>query len=447
MRTPHLRRLGTVVAALSLTVASIVGLGGTAAEAKTAFVKPFMGWSTFSLESSTRATYGTGWLTESHVRGAADALAAKLKPAGYTYVDIDAGWNATMAWAFHTDANGIPDPDPSRFPSGIPSLASYVHGLGLKLGLYAATGLEKEVYDKNAAILGTSCHAQDIAYQPLTPSNMWGGNWKIDYTKPCAQAYFDSILARFASWGVDFVKVDGTTADNAPDIAAWSAAIDHSGRPMWLTASAWPVPRSVGPALGPYANGVRVDTDVECYCGTVTTWDSSVKARWADLPNWQGVFGADYRPDLDSMPISNNVGNAIQDGINDTERQSVMTFWSMASSPMYVGGDIYFIDAKAVSILTNPEVIAVDQAGTYATQVTGGNSQVWRKQSPDGRVYAAVYNLGSSSANITVNWGSLGLSGSRAVRDLVSRTDLGSFSGSWTAIAVPAHGSRLIRVG
>src|SRR5207248_2302763 len=174
-----------------------------------------------SLESSSRAGYGTGWLIDSHIRGAADALSGKLKSAGYRYINIDAGWNATFGWVFHTDVNGIPDPEPTRFPDGIAPLASYVHGKG-----------------------------------------------------------------------------DGTTADNVPDIAAWSKAIDHSGRRMWLTASAWPVPRPAGPALGPYANGVRVDTDVECYCNTVATWDNTVKARWADVPGWQGVFGRGFRPDL-----------------------------------------------------------------------------------------------------------------------------------------------------
>ena len=446
MRTPHLlRRLGTAVAAMALT--STV-LGTPAAEAKATFVQPFMGWSSWSLESSSRAGYGTGWLIDSHIRGAADALSGKLKSAGYRYINIDAGWNATFGWVFHTDVNGIPDPEPTRFPDGIAPLASYVHGKGLKLGLYAVTGLEKEVYNKNAPIAGTSCHAQDIAVQPLTPSNMWGGNWKIDFGNPCAQAYYDSIVKRFASWGVDFVKVDGTTADNVPDIAAWSKAINHSGRRMWLTASAWPVPRPAGPALGPYANGVRVDTDVECYCNTVATWDNSVKARWADVPGWQGVFGRGFRPDLDSMPISNNTGSGIQDGINDVERQSVMTFWSLNSAPLYVGGDIYFLDDKAVSILSNPEVIAVDQSGLDAVQVTGGATQVWKQQGMYGRQVAAVFNLGSTPADITVKWSDLGLSsGWHPVRDLVARGNLGWFGGSWTASAVPPHGSRLIAIG
>ena len=121
-----------------------------------------------------------------------------------------------------------------------------------------------------------------------------------------------------------------------------------------------------------------------------------------------------------------------------------MTFWSMASSPLYVGGDIANLDDKAVSILTNREVIAVDQAGVIPTQVTGGSLQVWKKRLPDGRLAVAVYNLGDQTTDITVGWNQLGVKGNRKVRDLVNRQDLGSSNKSWTAKGVPAHGSRLI---
>jgi Alpha galactosidase C-terminal beta sandwich domain/Alpha galactosidase A len=211
-----------------------------------------------------------------------------------------------------------------------------------------------------------------------------------------------------------------------------------------LTASAWPIPREAGEGLQPWANSVRVDTDVECYCNTVSTWTSSVDNRWEDLPKWLDVVEPNYWPDLDSMPISNNTGLGIQDGIDDIERQSVMTFWSMASSPLYVGGDIAKLDDKAVSILTNREVIAVDQAGVIPTQVTGGTLPVWKKRLPDGRLAVAVYNLGDQATDITVTWDQLGVRGNRKVRDLVNRHDLGKFNKSWTAKGVPAHGSRLI---
>jgi hypothetical protein len=136
----------------------------------------------------------------------------------------------------------------------------------------------------------------------------------------------------------------------------------------------------------------------------------------------------------------------VQDGISDTERQTVMNLWSMASAPLYVGGDVWFVDSKAVSILTNPEVIAVDQSGRIPTQVTAGNLQVWKKQLADGSTVVGVFNLGSSAANISVPFTGLGLSGTASVRDLVSRTDLGTATGSWTASSVPAHGSRLIKL-
>lgn len=450
-RVPEFLPSRRVVAALAATALCTAGLttlqaaDAPRASARSGFTAPFMGWSSWSNESSTRAGYGTGWLTEQNIKNAADALNTKLKSAGYTYVNIDAGWNFDLSWNYHSDANGIPDPDPTRFPDGISGVATYVHNLGLNIGIYGTAGLEKEAYNKNAPIVGTSCHTQDITVQPLTATNKWGSNWKIDYSKPCAQSYIDSIAAKYASWGVDLVKIDGVTADNVADVKAWSTAIDHSGRKMWLTASAWPVDIAAADGLSTAANGVRVDSDVECYCGTISSWGSSVSARWADLPNWLSHVTPSYRPDLDSMPINNNTGSGVQDGINDTERQSVFNFWSMASAPLYVGGDIYFMDSKALSILSNPEVIAVDQSSVTPRQVVSGNLQVWAKTIGTS-TYAAVYNMGSGASDITVNWSALGLAGNGTVRDVDARTSLGTFNGSWTASAVPAHGSRLIRI-
>ncbi|MFD8019692.1 glycoside hydrolase family 27 protein [Streptomyces lavendulae] len=423
-----------------------VTLTAPPAAAKSDFtVRPFMGWSSWSVQASTHPDYGKNWLNERNVRNAADAMAAKLKSAGYTYVNMDAGWNATLDWRFHSDANGIPSPDPTRFPSGLKSTVDHIHDQGLKAGLYAVAGLEKTVYDQNLPIAGApGCTTRSIAHLPLTPTNMWGGNWKIDYSRPCAQKFIDSIADKFASWGIDFVKVDGTDADNVADIAAWSRAIDRTGRTMWLTASAWPVPREIGDDLRPHANGVRIDTDVECYCQAVTSWSGPVDDRWHDLPDWLGDVRPNYWPDLDSMPISNNTGVGIQDGLDDVERQSVMTFWSMASAPLYVGGDIYFLDARAQSILTNPEVIAVDRSGSFPTRVTGGERQIWKKKLPDGSWAVAVYNLGAEATDIDVDFGALGVAGTVKVRDLAARTDLGRASGSWTAKGVPPHGSRIV---
>jgi hypothetical protein len=191
---------------------------------------------------------------------------------------------------------------------------------------------------------------------------------------------------------------------------------------------------------------VRIDTDIDCYCSTVSSWTSSVDQRWADLPNWLPYLGPGHFPDLDSMPISNNTGNGIQDGLSDVERQSVMSFWSLASAPLWVGGDIYFMDSTARAILTNPEVIAVDQAAVLPRQIAGGETPEWTKTLPDGTTAVGVFNLGSAAASVEIDFSSLGIPGDADVRDLVARADLGTFTGNWTAQSVPVHGSRLIRV-
>ncbi len=113
----------------------------------------------------------------------------------------------------------------------------------------------------------------------------------------------------FASWGVDLLKVDGTTADNAADIAAWQTALDRTGRSIWLTVSAWPVPLSLGAAIRQDGQGVRIDTDVDCYCSTISSWTSSVSCA-GRISRLVAVPRTGALPDLDSMPISNNTGAA-----------------------------------------------------------------------------------------------------------------------------------------
>jgi hypothetical protein len=403
--------------------------------------RPAMGWNSFDVLSTNRPGYGSSWLNEAHIKQSSDVMAQKFQSAGYTYINIDSGWSNGV------DGNGVPVPDLGRFPSGISGVADYVHANGQKLGIYGVIGLPADIYGANYPIAGTSCHTKDIALQPLKLSpNGWNWQYEIDWSNPCAQAYYNSIANRFASWGIDLLKIDGTTVDNGPDIVAWQTALAQTGRPIWLTVSAWPVPLALGPTIRNAGQGVRVDTDIDCYCSTISGWTTSVNQRWNDLPSWLPFVGPGHFPDLDSMPISNNSGNGVQDGINDLERQSVMTFWSMASSPLWVGGDIYFMDQKAQEIVTNPEVIAVDQAGVMPTQIAAGNAQVWRKALPDGTTAVAVYNLGGSTTSITVDFAAIGLGGDASVRDLVGRVELGVFTGNWTASNVPAHGSRLIKL-
>ena len=427
-----------------------ISLAGRAAlgSAEALGTRPLLGWNSFDVLATSRPGYGQTWLTEGHLRDASDAMQQHLQAAGYEYINIDSGWSATLQWTTNShDEYGVFEPDPERFPHGMDGMAAYVHAKGQKLGIYSVVGIPSEAYNGNFPIRGTNCRTQDIARQPLTAvPNGWFGQYEIDWNNPCSQIYYNEQADKFAAWGIDLVKVDGTTADNGPDIIAWQKALAQTGRPIWLTVSSWPVPLSLAQEIRHAGQGVRVDTDIDCYCSTLTTWTASTNQRWIDLPNWLPYVGPGHFPDLDSMPISNNTGAGVQDGLNDAERQSVMTFWSMASSPLWVGGDIWFMDAKAQEILTNPEVIAVDQAAVMPTRVAAGDLQIWKKPLPDGSQAVAVYNMSGSTASITVSFADLGLSGDASVRDVVSRGDLGVFTGNWTAANVPAHGSRLVKV-
>jgi hypothetical protein len=191
-----------------------------------------------------------------------------------------------------------------------------------------------------------------------------------------------------------------------------------------------------------HANGWRIDTDVECYCDTLVTWTNSVDNRFADAPAWAPHAGPGGWNDLDSV----NVGNGKMDGLTKDERQSYMTLWAISASPLYAGDDLTKLDSYGLSLLTNRDVIAVNQQGRPATPVRSGvNQQVWRVRNADGSYTVALFNLDGVARPVTALWSEVGFEGRASVRDLWKRRDLGTVEGSFTA-NLPAHGSRLFRV-
>lgn len=420
---------------------------------------PYMGWSSWSLESTgypgVNPTGGGSFLTEQHVLQQADVMAAKLKSHGYTYVNIDAGWanDSAGCCSFGSDPYGRPIPNPATFPDGIKYIADYVHAKGLKLGLYLAVGLQPDAYNSGKTpIYGTAnCHTSDIVYSDLRMTNGWNSAYKIDYSNPCSQAYINSIADELAGWGVDFLKLDGVgpgsfqgtdaNHDNTSDVAAWSAAIAQSGRPMQFVVS-WALAYPQAPVWQEYTNGWRIDTDVECYCNTLVTWNNSIKQRWDDVVQWIPDAGPGHWNNLDSL----DVGNGAMDGISNDERQSYMTLWAIEAAPLYSGDDLTQLDTYGLSLLTNDEVIAIDQAGNPAKPVSQTtDQQVWYARNKDGSYTVALFNLGGSTATVTANWNDLGITGPASVRDLWSHSQLGSASGSFSA-SLPTHSSRLLRI-
>lgn len=407
---------------------------------------PYMGWSSWSLEATKYPGYGgMNWVTAAHLEAQSDALHKTLQAHGYTYVNIDSGWMGGY------DANGRPIPDSKKFPLGIAGVAAHVHQNGQKLGIYWIPGINDDLYKLNPPILGTTQHIQDIVFVPQKPANGWGGGWKIDYSKPGAQAYINSIAAQFAEWGIDFFKLDGVTPgsdhtdlkiDARPDVEAWATALKLAGRPIWLELS-WGLDRRYANEWRKYANGRRITTDVETYGPTLTGWDQ-ISWRFEAARDWAKEAGPDKGwNDLDSV----DVGSGLMDGLNRAERQTMMTLWAVACAPLYSGDDLTQLDPYGLELLTNEEVIAVDQAGYPAAPVYAvGNTQIWRTRNADGSVTAALFNLGGKdSAKVTATWHDLGLIGPAHVRDLWSHRDLGAFDGSFHATLAP-HGSLLIRL-
>ncbi len=405
--------------------------------------RPYMGWSSWSLEATKFPGYGgMGWLTAAHVKEQSDAMHRTLQKFGYKYVNLDSGWSGGY------DEYGRPIPDGSKFPDGIKGIARYVHRNGQKLGIYWVPGIARDLYDRNPLILDTPYHLQDIVAKPLAPANSWGWHYKIDFSKPGAQDYIDSIASLFVSWGVDFLKLDGVvpgsdhdnTVDARPDVEAWAKAISKTHRKIWLELS-WRIDSHYADFWSKYANGWRVGDDVDSYEDTLTDW-GNIRRTFGAVAAWSGLSGKGIGwDDLDSL----DVGNGEMDGLTDIERKTAVTLWAISCSPLYTGDDLTKLDPYGIRLLTNKEVIAVDQSGVPAVRVASGEKQVWCISRRDGSRIVALFNLSSTPSSVAASWSEIGVTGKAKVRDLWSHKNLGVFQGEFQA-NLPAHGCELVKI-
>jgi len=432
----------------SLTVITVVVAFLTCASAQVnnAGQKPYLGWSSFSQQ-----TIQGDFLTQANMITQSDALKASgLQDHGFVYINLDSGWQGSF------DQNGRPIPNSTTFPD-IQAMVDHIHANGQKAGIYWIPGIEQPAVGGNYPILGTPYHTQDIVVIPLAKGNAFAANPpnpyhdKIDFTKPGAQEYIDSIVELFSSWGFDFIKLDAVTPgsysndlsiDNRADVQAWSTAIAKAGRPIWLTVS-WQLSQDYAEVWQQWSNARRIDDDVECEgrCATLTNWPRIVLREYDDV-GWEHETSTTLGwNDMDTL----DVGDGTLDGLSDVEKQTAITIWAMANSPMYLGGDLTKLDNFAKSAFTNDELIAVDQSGLPAVQVTGGPQPVWMSKQADRSIYVALYNLNGLTSKITVRWSDLGFRHALAVRDVWNHTNLGPSSAAFTTTLV-GHGSRLLKV-
>lgn len=411
---------------------------------------PPMGWNSWD-------SYGPT-VREDEVKAQADYMAKHLAPHGWQYIVVDIQWSEPHAKAhgYRPNAELVMDeygrlmPAPNRFPSaangqGFKPLAGYVHSLGLRFGIHIMRGIPREAVKQNTPILGTNYHAADIADKNnlckwLT--DMYG----VDTTKPGGQAYYDSIVALYAEWGVDYIKADDMSSPyQGPEIEALHRAIAKSGRPIVLSLSPGPAPLGRAKDLERNAQLWRISNDF---------WD-----RWQSLKNqfelckaWASSSGPGHWPDADMLPLGTigiraEVGNPRPTHFTRDEQTTLMTLWSIFRSPLMMGGDLPSLDLFTLSLLTNDEVLAVNQKSSGGHELFRHGDQVaWVAEAPGTRdKYVALFNIGERPTQIGVSWRELSLQGSCSVRDLWQRKDLGEHAETFSATVTP-HGARLFKI-
>lgn len=407
---------------------------------------PPMGWNSWDGFATT--------VTEAQTRAQAEVMQAKLAAHGWEYIVVDIQWYEPKATGFEyrhgaqlaMDEWGRLIPATNKFPSavagqGFKPLADYVHGLGLKFGLHLMRGIPRQAVAAQTPIKGTSYTAADIADTNSTCP--WNGDmYGVDLTKPGAQEYYNSVFDLFASWGLDFVKVDDLSRPyHTAEIEAIRKAIDQTGRPMVFSTSPGATPLADGEHVSLHANMWRISDDF---------WDDwkLLFEQFARVRDWIPHRGPGHWPDADMLPVG-----VLQMGKNKShftpeEQITLMTLWSIARSPLMIGADLTKLDGFTLGLLTNDEVIAVDQAST-------GNRELFHRDGLYGWLasvpgssdqYLALFNTRSAaSAAVPVKFSQLGLAGIVNIRDLWERQNLGSATNEFSPVITP-HGAGLYRV-
>jgi alpha-galactosidase len=358
---------------------------------------PPMGWNSwnaFALE-----------INSDIVKAVADSMVSKgLAAAGYQYIVIDDGWQISR------DNKGKIIVDSTRFPEGIKYLADYVHSHGLKFGIYTCCGTK-------------TC----------------GG-------KPGSYGYETIDAQTYAEWGVDYIKEDWCYTDGLDTRTQYkimSDAIRATGRPMILSICEWGVssPWEWGNGIGALW---RTTTDIQDCFDCIRNWGGMgwvhILDKNADLAPWAGPG---HWNDPDMMEIGNQ-------GLTPTECRSHFAMWCMLAAPLIAGNNISTMNDTIRTILTAPEIIAIDQdpLGIQGTRIRNENGlQVWQKPLSDGSVAVALLNLTTSDAEMFVSLEDIGIKKDQAasVRDLWVPRDLAPITDVYSTIVGP-HDAVVVKI-
>lgn len=414
---------------------------------------PPMGWNSWDAYGPT--------ITEPEVKANADYMAAKLKSYGWQYIVVDIRWfveNDKAGGYNQTDPRYVLDeygrylPAVNRFPSaaggkGFKPLADYVHGKGLKFGIHIMRGVPKEAVAKKLPIKGTSVTADQI-YTTAMQCEWLRDNYTVVADKPGAQEYYNSIMDLYASWGVDFIKIDDLSRPyHQAEIELIRKAIDRTGRPIVLSTSPGETPVSKAEHVSTHANMWRMVDDV---------WDT-----WPHLTHlmkvaepWYAYSKPGTWPDCDMIPlgrisIRGERGKDRQTRLTKDEQVSLMTFFTIFRSPLMFGGDLPSLDPFTTSLLTNKAVLTMHRESTDVRQLfqQDGKVAVTSRNPKTGERYLALFNISDSKepVAVSVNLAELGIGKQAKVTNLWTGKSLGKAETTFSA-TLPAHASGLYSI-
>jgi alpha-galactosidase len=425
---------------------------------KKAKATPPMGWNSWDSFGRT--------LNEQTIKENARWMATHLKKFGWEYVVVDEGWylgnldasgNAANS-TFQMDQFGRYVPLTSRFPSAgkeatFRPLANYLHSLGLKFGLHIIRGIPREAVEKNLPIANSQFHAAEAADKTdLCPWNAYNYGLKPDH--PAAQAYYDSVARLYAEWQVDFIKIDCISDHpyKGEEIRMFANAIARSGRQMVLSLSPGPTNLSKRDEVSKYSQMWRISDDVWDVWYSSENFPQGVKNQFNRAAAWAGVARPGRWPDADMLPLGSlrpapGWGQPRETRLTRDEQRTMLTLWSIFRSPLIMGGNLSQADDWTTALLSNAEVIAVDQHSTENRPViTTENVVIWSAKADPGKdSYLAVFNISDVDQTIRYQWKDLGLAArSFKVRDLWEHKDLGS--AGTLEVTLRPHASALYRL-
>ena len=414
---------------------------------------PPLGWNSYD-------AFGDN-VVESEVLANANYIAENMQPVGWDTVVVDYCWsdpgahdnnrNARANAPLVMDKFGRLLPAPNRFPSaadgaGFKPLADAVHALGLKFGIHIMRGIPRNSVIANLPIEGSNFTSADAAN--TNDKCIWCPDMFGIHGNAAGQAWYDSCARLWASWGVDYIKVDDLSHPyHTAEVELIRNAIDKSGRAIMFSTSPGETPIADAAHIMAHANLWRVSDDF---------WDNwkSLDHEFTLGGRWHDFTGPGHWPDADMLPVGHlsvanrSVGKDRFTHLTRDEQLTHLSLWSLLPSPLMVGANLPDNDAWTLALLTNPEVLAVNQdaLGLAAQRLTNGlaGAEIWTKKLADKSVAVGIFNRGNAAVSVNLIWKDLGLRAKPVVRDLWLRKDFGRAK-TFTA-EIPPHGCLLLRV-